>query len=92
MSAILTVKLVGIQLSVTRGLISPTAFLRGLHGSPEGEWGGLGLHEAGFWPAARHGAFPSAGHAASQQPAQGQCRPSCVCTKEGTEGGHSGLC
>ena len=47
MNAVLTVKLVGIQLSVTRGPISSTAFLLGLQGSQEGKLGGLGLHESG---------------------------------------------
>lgn len=49
MSAVLTDKLVGIQLSVTGGPISPTAFCLGLRGSLGGEWGGP--RESDFWPA-----------------------------------------
>ena len=44
MSAVLTDKLVEIQLSVTRGPISQTAFQLGLRRSGEGDLGGLGLH------------------------------------------------
>lgn len=49
MSAVLTDKLAGIQLSVTGGPISPTAFCLGLCGSRDGERGGP--QESGFWPA-----------------------------------------
>lgn len=43
MSAVLTDKLVEIQLSVTRGPIPQTAFQLGLRRSGEGDLGGLGL-------------------------------------------------
>lgn len=61
MSAVLTDKLVEIQLSVTRGPISLLAFQLRRHGSWRESW------KAWTWPP---GALPP------HFPAQGQCRPS----------------